>query len=109
VELVRAPGVQSGTSTSRIWDATGPAGRSKSSGWHVRERRRLGDTWTGGQVPKLKKAGEKIERGDGIVWVGSFHLWVTNREGERLRRKKEKVLGPAASPAISANREPGRR
>ena len=45
---------------------------------------------------------KRIERGDGKVWVGFFHLWVTNRDGERLRRKKEKVLGPAAMPKHEA-------
>ena len=45
---------------------------------------------------------KRIERDDGKVWVGFFHLWVTNRDGERLRRKKEKVLGPAAMPKHEA-------
>ena len=45
---------------------------------------------------------KRIERGNGKVWVGFFHLWVTNRDGERLRRKKEKVLGPAAMPKHEA-------
>lgn len=44
----------------------------------------------------------KIERGGGKVWVGFFHLWVTSKDGERLRRKKEKVLGPAALPRHEA-------
>ena len=44
----------------------------------------------------------KIERGDGKVWVGFFHVWVTSKDGERLRRKKEKVLGPAALPKHEA-------
>jgi integrase len=45
---------------------------------------------------------KKIERGDGKVWVGFFHVWVTSKDGERLRRKKEKVLGPAAIPKHEA-------
>jgi hypothetical protein len=45
---------------------------------------------------------KKIERGDGKVWVGFFHVWVTSKDGERLRRKKEKVLGPAAIPKHDA-------
>ncbi len=45
---------------------------------------------------------KKIERGDGKVWVGFFHLWVTSKDGERRRRKKEKVLGPAAIPKHEA-------
>lgn len=45
---------------------------------------------------------KRIERGDGKVWVGFFHLWVTDPNGERLRRKKEKVLGPAAMPKHEA-------
>jgi hypothetical protein len=39
---------------------------------------------------------KRIERDNGKVWVGFFHVWVTSKDGERLRRKKEKVLGPAA-------------
>ena len=45
---------------------------------------------------------KRIERDNGKVWVGFFHLWVTNPNGERLRRKKEKVLGPAAMPKHEA-------
>jgi hypothetical protein len=45
---------------------------------------------------------KRIERDNGKVWVGFFHLWVTNPTGDRLRRKKEKVLGPAAMPKHEA-------
>ncbi len=45
---------------------------------------------------------KKIERCDGKVWVGFFHVWVTSKDGERLRRKKEKVLGPAVIPKHEA-------
>jgi hypothetical protein len=62
-------------------------------------RRHLGG-WPRTQTPEGWV--KKIERGDGKVWVGFFHLWVTSKDGERLRRKKEKVLGPAAIPKHEA-------
>jgi hypothetical protein len=34
----------------------------------------------------------------GKVWVGYFHVWESTAHGERVRRKKEKTLGPATIP-----------
>jgi hypothetical protein len=65
------------TSTSTIWDAAS-------------------------QGPNHRSWVKKIEQGDGKVCVGFFHLWVVNRNGERLRRRKEKVLGAAAMPKHEA-------
>ena len=40
---------------------------------------------------------KKVERRrQGKVWVGFFHLWVTDADGRRVRQKKEKTLGPAS-------------
>ena len=40
---------------------------------------------------------KKIDRPrEGKVWVGFFHLYVTDSYGRAVRRKKEKTLGPAS-------------
>src|SRR5271166_4879624 len=40
---------------------------------------------------------KKVERRrQGKIWVGFFHLWVTDTSGRRIRQKKEKTLGPAS-------------
>jgi hypothetical protein len=46
---------------------------------------------------------KKVERQrEGKVWVGFFHVWTTGANGCRLRRKKEKTLGPASMPKHEA-------
>ena len=45
---------------------------------------------------------KKIERREGKVWVGFFHLWATDANNRRIRTKKEKMLGPAAMPKHEA-------
>jgi integrase len=46
---------------------------------------------------------KKIERArEGKVWVGYFHVWETTPGGQRVRRKKEKTLGPATKPKHEA-------
>jgi len=45
---------------------------------------------------------KKIERREGKVWVGFFHLWATDANSRRIRTKKEKMLGPAAMPKHEA-------
>ena len=49
---------------------------------------------------------KKIERRrQGKVWVGFFHLWVTDPTGRRIRQKKEKTLGPASMPKHEAQQK----
>src|SRR6266404_2868342 len=46
---------------------------------------------------------KKVERArEGRVWVGYFHVWETRPDGQRVRRKKEKTLGPATKPKHEA-------
>src|SRR6266498_5916075 len=45
---------------------------------------------------------KKIERREGKVWVGFFHLWTTDANGGRVRQKKEKTLGLASMPKHEA-------
>jgi hypothetical protein len=46
---------------------------------------------------------KKIDRArEGRVWVGYFHVWETAPDGQRVRRKKEKTLGPATKPKHEA-------
>jgi len=46
---------------------------------------------------------KRVERHhQGKVWVGFFHLWTTEANGQRVRRKKEKTLGPASMPRHEA-------
>ena len=46
---------------------------------------------------------KKVERArEGKVWVGYFHVWETAPDGQRVRRKKEKTLGPATKPKHEA-------
>jgi hypothetical protein len=48
---------------------------------------------------------KKVDRArEGKVWVGSFHVWETTPGGKRVRRKKEKTLGPASKPRHEALR-----
>ena len=38
---------------------------------------------------------KKVDRPrEGKAWVGYFHVWETAAGGQRVRRKKEKTLGP---------------
>jgi Phage integrase, N-terminal SAM-like domain len=59
--------------------------------------------------PSLPRVGapegwvKKVERArEGKVWVGYFHVWETALDGQRVRRKKEKTLGPATRPKHEA-------
>ncbi len=46
---------------------------------------------------------KKVDRSrEGKVWVGYFHVWETRPNGGRVRRKKEKTLGPATKPKHEA-------
>ncbi len=47
----------------------------------------------------------KIERREGKVWVGFFHLWATDANSRRVRTKKEKTLGPASMPKHRAQQK----
>src|ERR1700675_3919216 len=47
----------------------------------------------------------KIERREGKVWVGFFHLRVTDDNSRRVRTKKEKTLGPASMPKHEAQQK----
>ena len=52
---------------------------------------------TGSEAPEgwIKKIDRPRE---GKVWVGFFHLYVTDPSGTPVRKKKEKTLGPATMP-----------
>jgi integrase len=52
-----------------------------------------------GWVKKVNRARE------GRVWVGYFHVWEGTLDGRRIRRKKEKTLGPATKPRHEALEE----
>ena len=57
--------------------------------------RRLGRGMRDRQAPEgwIKKIERRRE---GKLWVGFFHVWTTGAKGRRVRRKKEKTLGPAS-------------
>jgi hypothetical protein len=49
---------------------------------------------------------KRIERPrEGKVWVGFFHVWTMDTNGRRVRRKKEKTLGPASQPKHEMQRK----
>lgn len=49
---------------------------------------------------------KKIERSrEGKVWVGFFHPWSTDAQGQRVRTKKEKTLGSASMPKHEAQQK----
>ena len=51
---------------------------------------------------------KKVDRArEGKVWVGYFHVWEITQDGQRVRRKKEKTLGPATKPKHEVLRELG--
>jgi site-specific recombinase XerD len=51
---------------------------------------------------------KKVDRArEGKVWVGYFHIWEIGTDGQRVRRKKEKTLGPATKPKHEALKELG--
>jgi hypothetical protein len=52
-----------------------------------------------GWVKKVNRARE------GKVWVGYFHVWEATPDGRRVRRKKEKTLGPTTKPRHEALEE----
>src|SRR6202166_353347 len=54
----------------------------------------------GRQLPRTAAPEGWVKRIDrrrvGKVWVGFFHLWTTDANGRRVRKFKEKTLGPAS-------------
>jgi len=48
---------------------------------------------------------KKVERREGKVWVGFFHLWTTDANSRRVRTKKEKTLGPVSMPKHEAQQK----
>lgn len=65
----------------------------------------------GPSLPRVEAPEGWVKRVDrlreGKVWVGYFHVWEANPEGERVRRKKEKTLGSATRPKHEALKELG--
>ena len=59
---------------------------------------------TGSEAPEgwIKKIDRPRE---GKVWVGFFHLYVTDPSGRPVRKKKEKTLGPATMPKHEAHQK----
>ena len=62
------------------------------------------DKLTGSEAPEgwIKKIHRPRE---GKVWVGFFHLYVTDPSGMPVRKKKEKTLGPATMPKHEAHQK----
>jgi len=62
------------------------------------------DKLTGSEAPEgwIKKIHRPRE---GKVWVGFFHLYVTDPSGRPVRKKKEKTLGPATMPRHEAHQK----
>src|SRR6202049_2553116 len=60
----------------------------------------------GRQLPRTAAPEGWVRRIDrrraGKVWVGFFHLWTTDAIGCRVRKQKEKTLGPASMPKHEA-------
>jgi hypothetical protein len=48
---------------------------------------------------------KKVNRREGKVWVGFFHLWTTDAQARRVRTKKEKALGPGSLPKHEAQQK----
>jgi integrase len=90
-------------STTAAFDlATPSAGDSSPLGERVDfDVRRLGRRLPGTEAPEgwIKKVDRRRE---GKVWVGFFHLWITDTAGNRIRQKKEKTLGPSSMPKHQA-------
>jgi integrase len=62
----------------------------------------------GSSLPRTAAEGwvKKIDRPRrGKVWVGFFHLWTTAADGQRVRKLKEKTLGPALMPKHEAQKK----
>ena len=62
----------------------------------------------GSLLPRTAAEGwvKKINRPRwGKVWVGFFHLWTTDAHGRRVRKFKEKTLGPASLPKHEAQKK----
>jgi len=59
---------------------------------------------TGSEAPEgwIKKIDRPRE---GKIWVGFFHLYVTDPSGRLVRKKKEKTLGPATMPKHEAHQK----
>src|ERR1700730_504249 len=48
---------------------------------------------------------KKVNRREGKVWVGFFHLWTTDAQARRVRTKKEKTLGYGSLPKHEAQQK----
>jgi hypothetical protein len=49
---------------------------------------------------------KKVDRArEGKVWIGYFHVWEQKPDGTRVRRKREKALGPVTKPTHEALKE----
>ena len=48
---------------------------------------------------------KKVNRREGKVWVGFFHLWTTDAQARRVRTKKEKTLGSGSLPKHEAQQK----
>src|ERR1700686_4055295 len=63
----------------------------------------------GRQLPRTAAPEGGVKRIDrrrvGRVWIGFFHLWTTDAHGRRVRRFKEKTLGPASMPKHDAQKK----
>ena len=63
----------------------------------------------GRQLPRTAAPEGWVKRIDrrrvGRVWVGFFHLWTTDAYGRRVRKFKEKTLGPASMPKHEAQKK----
>ena len=63
----------------------------------------------GRQLPRTAAPEGWVKRIDrrrvGRVWVGFFHLWTTDAHGRRVRKFKEKTLGPASMPKHDAQKK----
>src|ERR1700680_1211579 len=63
----------------------------------------------GRQLPRTTAPEGWVKRIDrrrvGRVWVGLFHLWTTDAHGRRVRKFKEKTLGPASMPKHDAQKK----
>jgi hypothetical protein len=63
----------------------------------------------GRQLPRTAAPEGWVKRIDrrrvGRVWVGFFHLWTTDADGRRVRKFKEKTLGPASMPKHDAQKK----
>jgi integrase len=63
----------------------------------------------GSHLPRVEAPEGWVKKMDrereGKVWIGFFHVWEIKPDGERVRRKKEKTLGPVTKPKHEALKE----